>query len=75
MNFRIVIVQTDRLPEDGQVGGQIIPLLQFRFPKAVSGVASDKHGIDILQLPPEAIVSQKHISQEEHGIRFRHTAT
>jgi len=46
-------------PENGQVSVYLLPPHTAYFPEAASGVASDKEGIDIVQLPAKAIVSQK----------------
>jgi hypothetical protein len=58
----ILFIQINSLPEDGQVTGYLVPPHTAYFPKTVSGVASDKEGIDIVQLLAKAIVSQKDVS-------------
>jgi len=71
--FGMLSIQMNSFPEDGQVTGYIIPLDTAYFPKTVSGVPSDKKGIDIVQLPPKAVISQKDVAQKQHGIWFSPT--
>jgi hypothetical protein len=70
LNFGMFPIQMNLVPEDGQVPGYLVPPHTAYFPKTVSGVASDKEDIDIVQLPPKAVVSQKDVPQKQRGARF-----
>jgi len=59
--FGMLSIQMNSFPEDGQVIGYLVPPHTAYFPKTVSGVASDKEGIDIVQLPPKAVISQEDV--------------
>jgi hypothetical protein len=59
--FGMLSIQVNSFPEDGQVTGYLVPPHTAYFPKTVSGVASDKEGIDIVQLPAKAVVSQEDV--------------
>jgi hypothetical protein len=68
--FGMLSIQMNPFPEDGQVTGYLMPPHTAYFPKTVSGVASDIEDIDIVQLPPKAVVSQEDVPQKQHGTRF-----
>jgi hypothetical protein len=68
--FGMLSIQMNPFPEHRQVSGYLMPFDTAYFPKTVSGIASDKDGIDIVQLPPKAVVSQEDVSQKQHGARF-----
>jgi hypothetical protein len=59
--FGILSIQMNFFLEDEQVTGYLVPPHTAYFPKTVSGVASDKEGIDIVQLPVKAVVFQEDV--------------